>query len=252
MIGSPPIMANSARSTSALSTGWMVATMRCSASRINPMPIPARPRSHVRVLPPRLKAISPPRMNTGAATAPLNVSTCTISVLPTLAPSVTASAGANVMNPAAMKVVDTSAVAVLLWSRAVMPAPARSAFQRLSSPMASIRRSWPPKARTMPVWTMRSPHSSNATNPAICIKINVADMSRPSESAAAPESALFRCSRASLCCSPPVTTELSSGIIRLVDAPCRQMAYDRWRAGANGPQPATAGWAQTARLRLRR
>ena len=163
MMGSPDSMANSSRSALAFSTGSIVAMIRLSASRIRPTPMATRPRSRVRVLPPLLKAMSPTSTKTGAIAATLKVSTCTISVVPTLAPSVTASAGTSVMKPPAMKLVHIKAVAVLLCRRAVMPRPARNAFQRLFRPTASACRRWPPKARTMPVCTMCMPHSSNAT-----------------------------------------------------------------------------------------
>ena len=127
------------------------------------MPMPTRPRSRVRVLPPLLKAIRPTRMNTGAKADTLKVSNCTISVVPTLAPRMAASAVTSDMKPAAMKLVHIKAVAVLLCRSAVMPSPAMKAFQRLLRPMASACRKLPPNARTMPLWTMCRPHSSKAT-----------------------------------------------------------------------------------------
>ncbi len=58
--------------------------------------------------------MTPASMNSGATADTLKLNTCTISVVPTLAPSVTARAGTIVIKPAAMKLVDISAVAVLL------------------------------------------------------------------------------------------------------------------------------------------
>ncbi len=161
--GSMASRSNNWRSASACSTGARVAMIECSASKMSPMPMATRPRSRVRVLPPRLKAISPMSTKTGATAATLKVSTWTISVVPTLAPRVTASAVTSVMKPPAMKLVDISAVAVLLCRSVVMPRPARNAFQRLFRPTARARRRLPPKARTMPVCTMCMPHSSRAT-----------------------------------------------------------------------------------------
>jgi len=60
----------------------------------------------------------------------LNDSTCTIRVVPTLAPSITPSAGARPITPEATNDVAISAVAVLLWSAAVTPSPTRKALRR--------------------------------------------------------------------------------------------------------------------------
>ena len=62
-----------------------------------------------------------------------NDSTWTISVVPTLAPSMTASAGTSWTSPPAAKAVTMSPVAVLLWRTAVTPSPARKARNRLPS-----------------------------------------------------------------------------------------------------------------------
>jgi hypothetical protein len=59
--------------------------------------------------------------------------TCTISVVPTFAPSMTASAGMRSTSPPAANAVTISPVAVLLWRIEVTPKPARKAFNRLPS-----------------------------------------------------------------------------------------------------------------------
>ncbi len=56
---------------------------------------------------------------TGATAAMLNDRICTISVVPTLAPSMIASAGTRLTRPSAVNELVISAVAVLLWSSAV-------------------------------------------------------------------------------------------------------------------------------------
>ncbi len=67
-------------------------------------------------------------MNSGATVATGNVITCTISVVPTLAPSMTASAGTRPMKPLARKPVVSMPVAVLLCINAVTPSPAKKAL----------------------------------------------------------------------------------------------------------------------------
>ena len=73
-----------------------------------------RPRSRVRVLAPRLNAITPANNRTGVTTAMLNERICTTSVVPTLAPSITASAGARSKVPLVTKDATINPVAVLL------------------------------------------------------------------------------------------------------------------------------------------
>ena len=63
--------------------------------------------------------------STGAAAEMLNDRTCTISVVPTLAPSMMASAGTRLTMPSAASEAVISPVAVLLCSSAVKPRPAR-------------------------------------------------------------------------------------------------------------------------------
>ncbi len=71
----------------------------------------------------------------------LNDRICTISVVPTLAPSMMASAGTQAdAGPSGVNELVISAVAVLLWSRAVRPRPAPKAVKRLLRALASNRR----------------------------------------------------------------------------------------------------------------
>ena len=82
-----------------------------------------------------------------AAAAASKEKNCTISVVPTLAPSMTARAGTRSTRPPAAKPVIMRPVAVLLWSTAVAPRPAAKALNRLLNAEARTRRSFGPKAR---------------------------------------------------------------------------------------------------------
>src|SRR5271168_792873 len=137
----------------------------CSASSIRPIPIVTRPRSRVRVLPPRLNAITPASSRTGVTAVILNDRICTTSVVPTLAPSMTASAGTRSRVPPVTNDAAINPVAVLLCRRAVTKAPARNARNLLCRAIPSRRRRSAPNARTTPLWTMCNPQSSSATPP---------------------------------------------------------------------------------------
>ena len=102
---------------------------------------------------------------TGATALMLNDRTCTISVVPTLAPSMIASAGTSPTSPSAVKELVIRAVAVLLCSSAVRPIPAVKAVKRLLRAPASNWRRSGPNARRIPLWTMCRPHNSSATPP---------------------------------------------------------------------------------------
>ena len=153
------------RAPGAFSAGARVSIRICSAKSIRPRPIETRPISLMRERGPLRNATSPRMNRTGATAAMLNDSTCTIRVVPTLAPSMIASAGTRLTRPSEVNELVISAVAVLLWSRAVRPRPAAKAVKRLFSALPSRRRRSGPNARKMPLWTMCRPHSSNATPP---------------------------------------------------------------------------------------
>jgi hypothetical protein len=163
--GSPVIAFMKTRAPGAFSAGASVSSRMCSASSISPRPIETRPRSLMRERGPLRKATRPMMNRTGAMVAMLNDSTCTISVVPTLAPSMIASAGTRLTRPSVVKELVMSAVAVLLWSKAVRPRPAAKAVKRLLSALPSNWRISGPKARRIPLWTMCRPHSSSATPP---------------------------------------------------------------------------------------
>ena len=82
------------------------------------------------VTPLRRNMKTPIRMNRNETRDMSNDSTWTISVVPTLAPSITASAGTRPTSPPAAKAVTIKPVAVLLWSMDVTPTPARNALTR--------------------------------------------------------------------------------------------------------------------------
>ena len=83
-----------------------------------------RPRSRAGVPVSRRNINTPIRISVGASAATLNDNSWTTSVVPTLAPSMTARAGTSSTMPEAVKPVVINPVAVLLWSSAVTPMPA--------------------------------------------------------------------------------------------------------------------------------
>ena len=119
------------RTPGAFSAGASVSSRICSASSIRPRPIETRPMSLMRERGPLRNATRPMMNSTGATAAILNDSTCTISVVPTLAPSMMASAGTRLTSPSDVNELVIRAVAVLLWSSAVRPRPAAKAVKRL-------------------------------------------------------------------------------------------------------------------------
>ena len=90
--GSPVIDCSRVRTIGASSAGALVTIRMCKASSMSPRPIAMRPAFLVRELGPKRKAARPNTNSTGAIAAMLKDSTCTISVVPTLAPSMIASA----------------------------------------------------------------------------------------------------------------------------------------------------------------
>ena len=94
-----------------------------------------------------------------------NDRTCAVSVVPTLAPSMTASAIDSEISPRPAKEASSSAVAVLDCSTPVRPTPPANAVKRLREQAPIARRSAAPKARVRPVRTMRTPHRRRATLP---------------------------------------------------------------------------------------
>ena len=163
--GSPVSALNSARMVGAFSAGASVLSRMCSASSIRPRPIETRPRSLSRLRPPLRNETRPMTNSTGATAAMLNDSNLTMSVVPTLAPSMIASAGTSAMAPSALNEAVIRPVAVLLCRSAVSPRPPAKAEKRLPKAWPRMRRRSGPKARRMPLWTMCRPQSSSATPP---------------------------------------------------------------------------------------
>ena len=118
--------------------------------------------------------MTPISTNKGATRPISNDSTCTISVVPRLAPSMIARAGTRSTSPPAAKLAAISPVAVLLCNTAVTPSPARNARQRSPRVRPRKRRRLGPKARWMPLCTMCRPHSNSAIAPARSIRDRVA------------------------------------------------------------------------------
>ena len=163
--GSVVTAASSARTAGACSAGASVSSRMCSASSVRPRPMATRPSALARLPPPARKVTSPTTNSTGATAAMLNDSSCTISVVPTLAPSMMASAGTRLTTPSAASEAVISPVAVLDCSSAVIPRPAPKAVKRLPSALPRKRRKSGPNARSTPLRTMCRPHSSSATPP---------------------------------------------------------------------------------------
>ena len=93
IIGSVVTMPSRSRRLGASSYGVISAISCDSAISISPSPMPTRPRSRVRVTLPRRNIKTPIRTRNSEACEASNDSACTIRVVPTLAPSMTASAG---------------------------------------------------------------------------------------------------------------------------------------------------------------
>ena len=95
-----------------------------------------RPMSRVRAEPAR-NITTPASRSSGDSPARLsNESACTMSVVPTFAPSITASAGTSATKPRAANEATISPVAVLLCRTAVTPSAGERRLDRLSSALA--------------------------------------------------------------------------------------------------------------------
>ena len=173
MIGCVAIVPISRRRLGTSSKGVSIERSSCRARSISPRPIATRPRSRVRLAKLRRNRMTPTSTNSGATRAMLKDNSCTISVVPTLAPSMTASAGTRSTNPPAAKLAAMSPVAVLLCNTAVTPRPARKAGNRRRSVRPRNRRKCGPKPRWMPLCTICTPHSSRAIEPARSINVRV-------------------------------------------------------------------------------
>ena len=176
--------AMSTRAPGAVSAGASVSIRMCNDNSIRPRPIETRPMSLIRERGPLRNATRPRTNRTGARAATLNDRACTISVVPTFAPSMIARAGTRSTRPSAASELVIRAVAVLLWRRAVSPVPAAKAAKRFFSALAKNHRKSGPKARMIPLWTMCSPHNSSATPPNRSSRISFPSSSVPDRVAA--------------------------------------------------------------------
>ncbi len=98
----------------------------CSAISTKPSPISTRPKSRGPAFA-RRKRSTPTRMKIGAMRATSKERIWTMSVVPTLAPSMTARAAGRPTRPSEAKPATMRPVAVLLCRIAVTPRPARNA-----------------------------------------------------------------------------------------------------------------------------
>ena len=90
---------------------------------------------------------------------------CAVSVVPTLAPSITARPIESEISPRPANEASSRAVAVLDCRTPVSTTPPAKAENRLREQAPMARRKLAPKARVRPVRTMRTPHSSRHTLP---------------------------------------------------------------------------------------
>ena len=134
----------------------------------------------MRAMPRALSACEDMKVNTPTATRIVHShlmskeKICAATDEPTSAPSMTASASGSAIKPRPAKEASSKAVAVELCRMPVTPMPERNALMRVRVRVATTRRSAAPKARIMPVRTMRTPQSRSATLPR-----NVANNSVP-------------------------------------------------------------------------
>ena len=139
--------------------------MIVSPSSIRPKPIRMRPPPRMWSFSEALNSTTP--MNSRAAQIHLISMeyTWATSAVPTSAPSMMASARGNVTSLRLANEASSSAVAVALCSKPVTPTPTANALARLEQALPSSERSEAPKARVMPVRTMRTLQRSSATPP---------------------------------------------------------------------------------------
>ena len=155
--------ASSVRTAGDSVSGLVASTISCSDSSIRPSPIATRPRRPAVVFSFEMKATTPPKISSGDSHDRSNENTTAIRLVPTSAPSITASAADSVTSDRPRNDVTIRQVAVLLWIRLVTPSPASSACTRVAMPTARMWRRFSPKTRRMPVRTNCVPHTRRAT-----------------------------------------------------------------------------------------
>ncbi len=106
-----------------------------------------------------MKSTTPIKMNSGDNHDRSRENTTAIRLVPTSAPSITASAEGSTMSPWPTKDATINAVAVLDCTRAVTPRPDMTALSRLLTLLARMLRRLAPNTRSMPgADQLRSPH----------------------------------------------------------------------------------------------
>ena len=126
-ITSPVSEENSTFTPLAVVMGSAAATISCSARMISPRPMATRPSWPRRVCLRERKKITPKKISSGDSHDRSKVRTRAISAVPTSAPSMIARPEDRPIRPWATKEVTSSAVALLLCTRAVTPMPAAKA-----------------------------------------------------------------------------------------------------------------------------
>ena len=177
--GSVVTVPSSIRRLGASSYGVTSASKCCSAISIRPSPMPTRPRSRVLVTELRRNMTTPSSIRRKETSDTLKESSWTIRVVPTFAPSITASAGTRSTSPPAANDVTIRPVAVLLCRTAVTPRPAANALKRFPSAKVSARRRWGPNARLSPVCTIWAPQIRRAIAPARSISAETVSAAAP-------------------------------------------------------------------------
>ncbi|CAH0310239.1 hypothetical protein SRABI106_04024 [Rahnella aquatilis] len=152
--------------------GVAAPTISSSASKISPSPIPTRPICPARVCLRLRKNATPTKISSGESQERSKVRIRAITAVPTSAPRIITSAGASATSPCDTNDVTSSAVALLLCTRAVTPMPATNASGFFSTLLLRTRRRLAPKTRMMPVRTMCVPHTSREIADNKCKRVN--------------------------------------------------------------------------------
>ena len=143
-------------------SGRVAATISCSASVIRPRPIRTRPTAPTPLFWREMKMTTPTKIRSGDSHDRSNENTTAITLVPTSAPSMTASAALVVTRFLPTNEATIRQVAVLDWTMLVTPRPAMRARKRLAKLAARTWRRFSPKTRSMPVRTMCVPQTRSA------------------------------------------------------------------------------------------
>ena len=136
--------------------------IRRSASSIKPRPIKTRPTRPAVVSWREMNITTPTKINSGDSHDKSSEKTTAITLVPTSAPSITASAAVRETMPWPTNDETISAVAVLDCTMAVTPIPESTALSRLLTPREINWRKFAPKTRKTPVRTSWVPQTKRA------------------------------------------------------------------------------------------